>query len=300
MSPRAAPTPAELVGGPFTVAEARRAGLEPWQLRSKSWRRVGPALYVPSAAPEGPGLALAAALPRMPPNSAFSGYTAAWLHGLDVPPCDPIEITVPRSSGVSVRTGLSVSRAGLDESEVVVRQGVLATSILRTLVDIGLQRDLVEAVVVTDMALHQGLTTCAEIQAAVEACPPRRNIRRLRRVVALAEAKAESPMETRLRLLLVLAGIPGPLLQVDLHDERGLFVGRADLYYPDRRLAIEYDGGIHRTSLVADNRRQNLMLQAGYQLLRFTAADVLGSPAAVVAQVRTALKPSRVHPRTLP
>ncbi len=299
MSRRPAPIPAELVNGPFTVAEARRAGLAPWRLRGKSWRRVGPALYVPSATTDSPRLLLAAALPRLPPNSPFSGHTAAWLHGADVPPCNPIEATVPRGSGVTARAGLSISRAHLDDSDVVVRQGFLVTSILRTLVDIGLTRDLVEAVVVADMALHQCLTTRAEFQAAIDTHAPRRNIKRLRKVAALAEAAAESAMETRLRLLLVLAGLPAPLLQVDLHDERGRFVARADLYYPEHRLAIEYDGGTHRTSLVADNRRQNLLLQAGYQLLRFTAADVLGAPDMVIAQVRAALNRSRVHPRTL-
>ncbi|TMD14303.1 MAG: DUF559 domain-containing protein [Chloroflexi bacterium] len=72
----------------------------------------------------------------------------------------------------------------------------------------------------------------------------------------------------------------------DLRDGDGRFVGRADLYYPAARLVIEYDGGNHRDRLVEDNRRQNLLVNAGFRLLRFTAADIYHRPDVVVAQVR--------------
>ena len=93
----------------------------------------------------------------------------------------------------------------------------------------------------------------------------------------------------RLRLLLVLAGLPPPQVQVPLYDADERFVGRPDLYYPTRRVGLEYHGGTHRDSLVADNRRQNRLLNAGFRLLRFTAADVYNTPDSVVAQVRAAL-----------
>jgi hypothetical protein len=92
-------------------------------------------------------------------------------------------------------------------------------------------------------------------------------------------------METRLRLLLVLGGLPRPLAQVALHDGDGRFLGRPDLYYPDQRLGIEYDGATHRDSLADDDRRQNRLLDAGHRLLRFTAQDIARSPDAVVALV---------------
>lgn len=59
--------------------------------------------------------------------------------------------------------------------------------------------------------------------------------------------------------------------------------------YPHQRLCLEYDGSTHRDSLVEDNRRQNGLPNAGYRLLRFTAADVQRTPNSVVGQVRTAL-----------
>ena len=79
-----------------------------------------------------------------------------------------------------------------------------------------------------------------------------------RRAIANADPKAESPMETRLRLLLVLAGLPTPLSQVSIRNAKGDFAGRVDLYYPDHHLGIEYDGGPHKDQLAEDNRRQNL------------------------------------------
>jgi very-short-patch-repair endonuclease len=89
---------------------------------------------------------------------------------------------------------------------------------------------------------------------------------------------------------------------VSLHDRQGHFIGRPDLYYPDHRLAIEYDGGIHRDRLAEDNRRQNRLLSDGIRLLRFTAGDIFQTPEAVVAQVRSSLdraggQHSRLRPK---
>jgi very-short-patch-repair endonuclease len=83
-----------------------------------------------------------------------------------------------------------------------------------------------------------------------------------------------------------------PEVQVSIHNAEGRFVGRPDLLYLAQRLAIEYDGGNHRDRLVEDNRRQNGLVGAGFQLLRFTAADVFGTPDVVAMQVRHALAKS--------
>jgi len=119
--------------------------------------------------------------------------------------------------------------------------------------------------------------------------PGAKGVARLRRVVDLAEPKSESAMETRLRMVLVMAGLPKPEVQIDIRDDRGHFLGRPDLLYPRQRLAIEYDGGNHRDRMVEDNRRQNGLVGAGYRLLRFTAADVYASPETAAMQVRHSL-----------
>jgi very-short-patch-repair endonuclease len=87
-------------------------------------------------------------------------------------------------------------------------------------------------------------------------------------------------------MLLILAGLPRPEAQVSIHDDQGRFLARPDLLYRCERLAIEYDGGNHRERLVDDNRRQNRLVGAGFRLLRFTAADVYGTPGLVAMQVR--------------
>src|SRR6266851_5505176 len=138
-----------------------------------------------------------------------------------------------------------------------------------------------------------GLVTVAELRDHVANHPGAAGIARLRRVADLSEPKAESAMETRLRLLLVIAGLPRPEAQVSIRDDQGRFLGRPDLLYRIERLAIEYDGGNHRHRLADDNRRQNGLIGAGVRVLRFTAADVYGAPDAVVNQVRHGLVAAR-------
>jgi len=111
----------------------------------------------------------------------------------------------------------------------------------------------------------------------------------MQKVSRYVEPAAESPMESRLRMLLVLAGLPRPEAQVEIRDHFLRFLGRPDLYYREPRLALEYDGGIHREQLAEDNRRQNRLVDSGVRLLRFTAGDIYNSPDLIVTMVRKAL-----------
>src|SRR5205814_7059444 len=52
--------------------------------------------------------ALVLASARLPRGAAFSGPTAAWLHGLDVEPCNPIQATAPPSAGISTRADMRI------------------------------------------------------------------------------------------------------------------------------------------------------------------------------------------------
>jgi len=164
-----------------------------------------------------------------------------------------------------------------------------ATSMARTLRDLSIRLTLTEAVVVTDMALHARLISPQALMASVDASTGLQGVRTLREAVEHAEPASESPMETRLRMLLVLSGLPRPEAQVSIRDRLHRFVGRPDLYYRDQRLGLEYDGGIHRDTLAGDNRRQNRLLDAGVRLLRFTASDIFQTPDMVVSLVRSAL-----------
>jgi very-short-patch-repair endonuclease len=161
-------------------------------------------------------------------------------------------------------------------------RGLRTTTLHRTLRDLCLRWPAVEVLVAIDMALHKRLLDVTSL-----------GTEKLRSIAALA-APAESPMETRLRWLLIQRGLPRPEVQVDLRDEKNRFVGRADLFYPDARLVLEFDGGNHRDRLVEDDRRQNLLVNAGFRLLRFTAADIYNRPEVVEAQVVAARRSTSV------
>jgi hypothetical protein len=283
--------PVELRIGPFTSAEASDVGVTRDQLRGAAYRRLGSGLYRWAGLKESPLLKLTAVARRMPDGSAFSGRTALWLHGLELRH-DPIEVTIPAASGSGRRAGVSVRRAALSRDEIVTRRGLPTTSAHRTVVDLAGRDPLTEGVVAADVVLHARLITIAQLRTHIAAHARAKGVARLRRVVDLAEPKTESPMETRLRMLLVLAGLPRPEVQADITDHQGNVLARPDLLYPSQRLAIEFDGGNHRDRLVEDNRRQNGLIHAGFRFLRFTAADVYGTPDLVAIQVRLALSQS--------
>jgi very-short-patch-repair endonuclease len=284
--PKAPSVPRSLTTRPFSLEEARAAGLTKSALKGKAWKRIGAELYRWTRLPEDPLLTISAWQRLLPDEAVFAGATAAWLFGLDLKPTDPVEIVVPPSSSLRSRAGLSVRRCDVPRKEVVSRRGFRATALLRTLVDLCLGRTPVEALVAIDMAVHAGLTDASVLCRYAEEADARAGAGRLRLLAQLA-APAESPMETRLRWLLVQAGLPRPEVQTNLRI--GTYRFRADLYYQASKLVVEYDGGNHRERMVEDNRRQNVLLNNGYQVLRFTAADVYTRPKVVVADVRAAL-----------
>ena len=255
---RRARIPAQLTKAPFTLIEARSAGVSKRALQGKAWRRLASGLYCWSELPDDTWHLLAAWQRRLPPDAVFIGLTAAWLYRLDVDPSHPVEVGVPSSSHARSRPGLVLRRlAGLDPKMV---RGLRTVPAERMFVELRKHLSPMEYLVLADQALRL----------------------RLGRFDELADL-AESPMETRLRWVLLQSGLPRPQVQARLP------FGRADLYYPAARLVIEYDGVNHRDRIVDDNRRQNMRLNGGFRLLRFTAGDVYDRSDFLVSQVRTAL-----------
>lgn len=64
-----------------------------------------------------------------------------------------------------------------------------------------------------------------------------------------------------------------------------------DLAWPERKVLVEFDGNVHRDRkvFVDDLRRQNALVLAGWTVLRFTSADVLGRCRQVIVAIRAAL-----------
>lgn len=242
-----------------------------------------------SKPPSDPWTELEAWRDRLPSGAAFACSTAAWVHGLDTKPLDPVEVMLPPTSSVRTHTGVTVRRSFVPASEVTAVKGLAVTTLHRTLRDLCLFTSPIDALIAMDMALLKRRTDKEKLLGDPVARRGRRGARRLRRLVQLA-SPAESPMETRLRWILFRAGLPAPEVQVELCDRDGEFVGRADLYYPASRLVIEFDGENHRERLVADDRRQNLLIGAGFRILRFTAADIQHRAEVIAAQVRGSLQ----------
>jgi very-short-patch-repair endonuclease len=137
-------------------------------------------------------------------------------------------------------------------------------------------------------ATTPALTDLAALEAGI--ARGARGAVRARSALRDVRVGAESPMETRLRLLLMRSGLPEPLLNpaVRIGDR----VLHPDILYPAWRVAIEYEGEQHRTDARRwrdDIRRAERFADAGWRMLRVTKDDVLKEPEQLLARVCRAL-----------
>jgi very-short-patch-repair endonuclease len=203
-----------------------------------------------------------------------------------------LEILVPSPRWVRL-PGVRAHRSNcLDRRFLAERDGIPVTTPARTMVDLSavvhpmfLERLLADGV-------RGGVTTVAEVRVAVDALA-RRGRRRVAVMRAVLDAwtegdgRAESAGEAGLVRLLVEAGLPRPVQQVQVVVGRRLFV--LDLAYPRERVAIEFDGwAVHgdRLAFDRDRERDNVLQAAGWQVFRFTSRS---TPGEIVATVRAAL-----------
>ena len=301
-----APVPPLLSSGAFRTARARQAGVSWKALQGPAYRRRGADLYVAAAGEVDDRARVAEALAAGPPGAVLSGVWAAWVHGVDVRRRDdPVELLAPhgswrprraRAQGVRLRQTVH-----LPDGDVTVVRGVpvlrpepLAAGLVR-------RRPQVEAVVAADALSGAGLLGLEALRGRLEA-EARRTVpgavRGLRRL-ELVDPRAESPQESRLRVHLVLRGVPRPVLQLELRDAAsGRVVYRLDLAWPRERVAAEYDGGLHEQSLTRDASRHNALREEGWDLRRFTSPDLWPSALDTTAdQVRRALATGRAEAR---
>ena len=129
--------PAELTERPFSLDEARKAGLTLSALKGRAWRRLGYELYCWSELEVDAWSLLSAWRKVLPSGAVFAGATAAWLLGLDIEPTRPVEIRVPPWSGVRSRAGLDVRRSEVQPGEIVTVRGLRSTALHRTLMGTG-------------------------------------------------------------------------------------------------------------------------------------------------------------------
>lgn len=267
-----------------------RAGvLTPNDLRSTAWRRLFRDVYACASAPVDHALRARAAATFVVPGAVVTGRSAAVLWGLPVADTDdPVELTVPPGGRVSAVRGVRVRRRVLDASAVTRRFGVPVSTALATALDLAGRLPLEDAVVLLDRFVASGRTDLRSLdEAARRASGP--GSRRARDAVALADGLAESPQETRVRLLLHRSALPRPIAQCTVRHE-GRFVARVDFGWPEQRLAVEYEGIWHgeRQQVGRDRRRLNALLAAGWRVVFITAED-LRRPEGVIRRIAAAL-----------
>jgi len=281
--------PAPLVGRVFLArAACERGWLTPDQLRSSAWRRVLRGVYADASLPDTHGVRLAAARSVLPAAAVVAGRSVAWLFGVHdaIGPGDPVEVLVPRADRFGPVTGLRIRQGVVGALDVTTLRGLRHTTALRTAVDVARWEPLAEAVVVLDMLLARGLVSTDALRERVAVLAPGPGTRRAQRATGLADARAESPQESRTRVLLVGAGFD-VVPQYEVHDGGGRWVARVDLALVALRIAVEYDGAWHagRDQFSRDRARLNRLTAAGWLVLHLTAAD-LRRPEEVVARLR--------------
>lgn len=226
---------------------------------------------------------LAALSTVLPPGAAFARRTAAALHGFRLlmpdesqhPP--PVEVVVPTGTTPLRRRGLRCRSADL-AGDVDVLAGHPVTSRLRTLLDVVRHENPGLALATADLALRLGGIDTALGQARLAMIPGERGVARARRLLDLADAGAESPGESWLRLRVADAGFGPVQTQVVVPRPTGGCY-RLDLGWPERRLAVEYDGrefhegAEHRAH---DARRRAELADLGWTVVAVGAGEVLG------------------------
>ena len=286
------PVPARL-RGPATRHDATRAGLTDWHLRHRDIARLSRDTYLPRAAAADLRDRLPAILLTAPPGAVVSHHSAAALWKIEIPlqaPDERVHLIVPAESRARNRGDRRLHRGRLAPGEIERRWSLPVTSPARTWRDLAAVLPGAELLAVTDQLLDF-LCTPADLALALAAHPTGRGAQRAREVLPVGDPRAESPMESVLRWLLHEAGLPAPVLQFSVYDQKGVFIGRADMAWPHKLVLVEFDGNVHRDRdvFVNDLRRQNRLIAAGWTVLRFSSADVLGHPERVIAAIRAAL-----------
>ncbi|MGH3682609.1 MAG: endonuclease domain-containing protein [Natronosporangium sp.] len=287
--------PPQLKGRIFRGRDAISAGLLTREdLRSRAWRKVFRGIYADArTAGSYRQRCLAAAWYLLPEQAAIAGRSAAWLYGVRLTrDDDPVEVLTPPKSRFGPVDGLRVHMADLPDEDLRVVDGARRTSPLRTCWDLASWLSLPEAVAYLDLMVAHRLTTVEAISRYARARAGRRGWRKLLRALALVDPAAESVQESRLRVRLVLAGLPKPVSQ-HVIEVAGRFVGRVDLAWPEQRVAVEYDGAWHGDpeQLPADRARlDRLVTTDGWIVLHVTGRRLREDFDGFLAELRSALR----------
>jgi hypothetical protein len=185
------------------------------------------------------------------------------------------------------RTRPSADRHGADvvchtadvaETDKAIVSGLPTTTLERTAVDCCLLLPYRQALILVDHALRLGADRTA-LEAAAAGLDGRRGIRNLRRVLAAADPRSESPGETLARDLIARLRIPAPEPQVEVMTRHGRY--RLDFAWKQRKVALEFDGKTkyfdYRPTdqvLFEERQREKALTEDGWTVIRIEWKDL--------------------------
>ena len=275
---------------PFRGSSAVARDLITWgRLRGPDFRRLHPDVYVGAEVEIDDWVRIRALRVWSRGIGTVGGPLAALAWGAECP-WEDAELVVPghaRRPAGDVRTRVDV----LPIEERAPLYDMAVTTPLRTAFDLARREPFVEAVAAVDALAHVCRLTAGELRGLAEGHPGVRELVQVRRVCEFMDPLAESLMETRTRLGLVLRGVPAPVSQYEVVLPSGKRA-RLDLAWPWAKLAVEYDGPEHRT-ITGQNRdafRNAGLDDLGWEVVHVTSAMVLDPFAANALAIRIARK----------
>lgn len=281
------------------LTPAQVGGAVRGEIRVVGHRRVSHGLYRP-ATDQDPMTELLSDLRAwrlvLPPGAVFTHVTGALLRGWNLPRLPetvPVFAAVHGDVSRPRRPGLLCSRL-VSSAPVELRHGLPVHAaeeiLLRAARDVG----VLDLTLMLDAALRMGDIDDSRMETLLGSRRP--GVRRLREAWQLSDTRAESPGETVLRLFHEMCGIAVET-QVDLFDDAGNALGRADLFVTGTNFVHEYDGEHHRVGKqhAVDLRRERA-LGSRYQRRGFVLDDLLSHPLTVMHELDRAL--GRSHSRT--
>jgi very-short-patch-repair endonuclease len=276
---------------PFTRADALAAGVSPSILKGLRFRRLFTGVYVHASVPSHPMVRVQAALALHPPSAFASHTSAAVVHGVPVP-ASPLEhVSVLAEKDRRRRVGIR-NHVAPHDAEVVTVRGIRVSSAVQMFLELAGLLALVDLVVVGDALVGMRLVTPGQLVAACTGST-RPGARAALRAAVHVRADVDSPMESRLRMLIVLAGLPEPTVNHVVRDTFGVVLYRFDLSYPDLRIVVEYDGRQHRADLAQwdhDTDRKDWFDAQGWLHVPVFSRGIFRDPEKTVRRVEAALR----------
>ncbi len=289
-APAQEPNPAFDPARPFARAAGIAAGIPPRMFRTSTYRRLFHGIYVASGVEVDATMRAAAALVPFGPAAWASHATAARVYGLPLPTIPEEHVTVTDPDERRDRAGI-ICHLSLEEFARLV-DGVRVSAPQHVFVELGTMLSLVELVAAGDHLVRHGLIPVdALLKHSSGIIGP--GAAPARAAAGFVRERVDSPMETRLRMLIVLAGLPEPEVNLTFGDDRGLRLRRYDLCWPQARLIVEYDGRHHierEQQWESDLERRELIDNDGWRILVITAKGIFQSPEATLTKIHRLLR----------